>query len=257
MKITKSELKEMIREALREELNNRSITEGAMNGGYAENGSLDTGKRAGGAKKVWKDALDGKKTKTVKAKDLKPGMITSTGEVKKVTSVGWMNGEPSVEVSYGGIGAQGSHASDVVSADRDYEVLDESIAEGIFDKFKKKQKQEPATKQEEPAAEEPKKEEKGFETYSYDEWIQALEYGHKYYAEDGPEAGKTKLWDKAMEISASENLCKDVTACMDAWMKQKGNNNFPHKSYAKHLEEDIDPENIFDGLFNFNRYKIE
>jgi hypothetical protein len=137
MKITKSELKEMIREALREELTARGIiTEGAMNGGYAENGSLDNSKRAGGAKKVSKDALEGKKTKTVKAKDLKPGMITSTGEVKKVTSMGWVNGKPSVEVSYGGIGAQGSHASDVVAADRDYEVLDESLEEdleGIFE----------------------------------------------------------------------------------------------------------------------------
>jgi hypothetical protein len=148
MKITKSELKEMIREALREELNVRgTITESAYNGGQAEGGFLDTGKRAGGAKKVWKDNLEGKKTKSVKAKDLKPGMITSTGEVKKVTSVGWQNGKPSVEVSYGGIGAQGSHASDVVAADLDYKVLDESIEEelesifeGIFDRKETKQK---------------------------------------------------------------------------------------------------------------------
>jgi hypothetical protein len=114
-----------------------------------------------------------------------------------------------------------------------------SMNEGIFDKFKKN-KPEPA-KVEEPKKEEPKKEEPekkdAFETYTYDEWLQALEYGHKYYAEDGPEAGKTKLWSKAMEIAASKNLCKDVTDCMDAWMKHKGSGNFPHKTYAKHLQE--------------------
>lgn len=130
MKITKSELKEMIREALREELNNRSITEGAMNGGQAEGGSLDTAKRPGGSTSQLKfDKLDGKKTKIVKAKDLKPGMVTDTGTVQKVTNVGWQNGKPSVEVSYGGIGTRGSYASDVVAADLDYEVLDESLAE--------------------------------------------------------------------------------------------------------------------------------
>ena len=132
--MTKSELREMIRECLREEL---ALHEGAMNGGQAEGGFRDTAKRAGGAKKDWKDALEGKKTKTVKAKDLKPGMITSTGEVKSVTNVGWINGKASVEVGYGGIGAQGSYASDCVAADKDYEVLDEACSvdeafEGLF-----------------------------------------------------------------------------------------------------------------------------
>lgn len=134
MKITKSELKEMIREALREELNNRSITEGAMNGGQAEGGFLDTGKRPGGSTKgsgTNFKALDGKKTKKVLAKDLKPGMVTDTGTVQKVTDIGWMNGQPSVEVSYGGIGNRGSYASDVVAKDREYEVLDESLDEGL------------------------------------------------------------------------------------------------------------------------------
>ena len=79
--------------------------------------------------------------------------------------------------------------------------------------------------------------ESAFPTYTYEEWIQALESGHKYYAEDGPEAGRTKLWSKAIEISASENLARDVIACMDAWMKHEGKGNFPHKSYAKHLKE--------------------
>lgn len=111
----------------------------------------------------------------------------------------------------------------------------DDLDEGIFDRFKKKTAEE--TPVEEPQKEEPKKEEDAFPTYSYDEWIQALEYGHKYYAEDGPEAGRMKLWDKAMEIAASKNLCKDVTTCMDAWMKHRGSNNFPHKSYAKHLQE--------------------
>jgi hypothetical protein len=132
MKITKSELREMIREALREELNSRSITEGAMTGGQAEGGFRDTAKRPGGhtnGSGTNFKALDGKKTKTVKAKDLKPGMVTSTGKITKVTDIGWMNGKPSVEVSYGGIGAGGSYASDVVEKDRDYDVLDESLKE--------------------------------------------------------------------------------------------------------------------------------
>jgi hypothetical protein len=153
MKITKSELKEMIREALREELK-----EGAMNGGQAESGFRDTYARAGGPTKKWKDALEGKKTKTVKAKDLKPGMITSTGEVQKVTSTGWDMGgnHKMVEISYGGIGTRGSYASDNVPEDRDYEVLDESMTndsedaledtdemfEGIFDFGKKKREEE-------------------------------------------------------------------------------------------------------------------
>jgi hypothetical protein len=125
--MTKSELREMVRSIIKEELSTKSIREGAFDSGYAEGGSLDTYKRAGGAKKVWKDALEGKKTKTVKAQDLKPGMITSTGKVTQVTNIGWVNGKPSVEVSYGGIGAQGSHASDVVASDREYQVLDESF----------------------------------------------------------------------------------------------------------------------------------
>ena len=103
------------------------MAESAFNGGQAEGGFIDTGKRAGGAKKVWKDELEGKKTKSLQAKDLKPGMITSIGKIQKVTDIGWMYGKRSVEVSYGGIGAQGSHASDVVAADKTYEVLDESL----------------------------------------------------------------------------------------------------------------------------------
>jgi hypothetical protein len=127
MKITKSELKEMIREAIREELNNRSVTEGAYNGGQAEGGFKDTAKRPGGStSKLEFNKLDGKKTKIVKAKDLKPGMVTDTGTVQKVISAGWVNGQQSVEVSYGGIGTRGSAASDIVASDKDYEVLDES-----------------------------------------------------------------------------------------------------------------------------------
>lgn len=145
--MTKSELRTIIREVLQEELSKVNLKEGAFNSGQAEGGFLDTSKRAGGTKKIWKDALKGRKTKIVKAKELKPGMITSTGEVIKVTDVGWVNGEPSIEISYGGIGAQGSYASDVVAVDFDYEVLDESleeslenIFEGIFDSKATKQK---------------------------------------------------------------------------------------------------------------------
>jgi hypothetical protein len=133
MKITKSELKEMIREALREELNARgTITEGAMNGGQAEGGFLDTAKRPGGATSKNKfNALDGKKTKKVLAKDLKPGMVTDTGKVLQVTDRG-----NEIEVSYGGVGNRGSYASDNVAKNHEYEVLDESLEEdleGIFE----------------------------------------------------------------------------------------------------------------------------
>lgn len=107
----------------------RPYTEAAFSGGYAEGGFLDTAKRPSGSTKgsgTNFKALDGKKTRTVKAKDLKPGMITDTGKILKVTNIGWVNGKPSVEVSYGGIGNRGSYASDTVAADRDYEVLDEA-----------------------------------------------------------------------------------------------------------------------------------
>ena len=110
------------------------LEEGAFNGGQAEGGFRDTAKRPGGHTKgsgTNFKALDGKKTKTIKAKDLKPGMVTDTGKVLKVTNVGWMNGKETVEVSYGGIGAGGSYASDRVAADRDYEVLDESLKESV------------------------------------------------------------------------------------------------------------------------------
>lgn len=150
MKITKSELKEMIREALREELNNRSITEGAFNGGQAEGGFRDTAARPGGSTSgsgTNFKAIDGKKTKKVLAKDIKPGMVTDTGKVLTVKDAGWVNGEPSVEIGYGNIGKRGSYASDVVAKDREYEVLDESleeelenIFEGIFDSKATKQK---------------------------------------------------------------------------------------------------------------------
>ena len=68
-------------------------------------------------------SLEGKKTKKVLAKDLKPGMITDTGKILKVTDCG-----NSIEVSYGGIGNRGSHASDNVDKDHVYNVLDESIS---------------------------------------------------------------------------------------------------------------------------------
>ena len=113
------------------------------------------------------------------------------------------------------------------------------LGEGIFDRFKKKKEETPKQAEKEQEKEEPKKEKEEFTTYSYSEWIQALESGHKYYAEDGPEAGRIKLYNKAIDISACKNLAKDVVACMDAWMKHKGSGNFPHKSYAKHLEEGL------------------
>ena len=116
----------------------RDVNE-SISSGTAEGGFRDTAKRPGGhtnGSGTNFKALDGKKTRTVKAKDLKPGMVTDTGKITKVTDIGWHNGRPSVEVAYGGIGAGGSFASDRVAADRDYEVLDE----GIFDKLKKKKK---------------------------------------------------------------------------------------------------------------------
>ena len=114
---------------------NEDLEENISNGN-AEGGFLDTAKRPGGSTNgsgTNHKALDGKKTKTVKAKDLKPGMVTDTGKILKVTNVGWVNGEPSIEVNYGGIGNRGSNASDTVSADREYQVLDESLSEAIED----------------------------------------------------------------------------------------------------------------------------
>ena len=87
MKITKSELKEMIRECLREELK-----EGAFSGGVAGDNSIQ---RTGGMgastqpnKKNYLGRLKSKNpdlvdTMTVKGKDIKPGMITQAGQVKE------------------------------------------------------------------------------------------------------------------------------------------------------------------------------
>jgi len=90
MKITKSELKEMIRECLREELN---LTEAAISGGQAEGGFLDTAKRPGGSTqpdhKSYLGRLKNKNpdlvdTMVIKGKDIKPGMLTQAGQVKEV-----------------------------------------------------------------------------------------------------------------------------------------------------------------------------
>ena len=127
MKITKGELNSLIRECLREALN-----EAAVSGGQAEGGFLDTAKRPGGSTAgsgTNFKATEGKKTKKVLAKDIKPGMITDTGKVLTVKDAGWVNGEPSVEIGYGNIGKRGSYASDCVSKDHEYEVLDESFEE--------------------------------------------------------------------------------------------------------------------------------
>jgi len=135
---------------------------------------------------------------------------------------------------------------------------DKEIEEGIFDKFRKNKNSkeaEPVKDNEEPQKEEEPEEKKDvFATYSYDEWIGALESAHKYWAEDGPEAAKMKLGSKIFG-----NLYKDIVACMDAWMKHKGTGNFPHKTYAKHLEEahkafETDDE-LTEGIFGIKTKK--
>ena len=89
----KSELRELIREMLREELSRTNLKEGAYDGGYAEGGFLNVEKSP---RPNWScqpkhdDYLDRMKRKnpvlvdimTVKGKDLKPGMFTQAGEVK-------------------------------------------------------------------------------------------------------------------------------------------------------------------------------
>ena len=114
-------------------IKNESLEEGAFNGGQAEGGFRDTSARPGGStSKLTHDTLKGKNTRTVKAKDLKPGMVTNTGKIQKVNKT-WSYGRPAIEVSYGGIGNRGSYASDTVAEDKEYEVLDESINESIDD----------------------------------------------------------------------------------------------------------------------------
>lgn len=94
MKLTKSGLKEMIRECLQEELAKDSLTEGgAMSGGYAEHGAIDNHARPGAStqpsKKNYLDRLKSKNSElvdviTVKGKDIKPGMITQAGQAREV-----------------------------------------------------------------------------------------------------------------------------------------------------------------------------
>lgn len=92
--MTKSELKEMIRECLREELSKINLEEGAFNGGVAGDASFSGGTVRGlGAstqpsKKNFLDRLKSKNpdlvdTTTVKGKDIKPGMVTQAGQVKE------------------------------------------------------------------------------------------------------------------------------------------------------------------------------
>lgn len=131
--MTKAELKQMIRECLQEELAKHSLSEGgAMSGGYAQGGALDTYARPGGSIGGLHrtDFLAGKKTKQVRAKDLKPGMITNTGKILSVKDIGWLWGEPCVEINYGGIGRQGSHVSETPNKDKLIDVLDEEPSEG-------------------------------------------------------------------------------------------------------------------------------
>ena len=111
-------------DAEEEEINDEDLEEGLN--GNAEGGFLDTAKRPGGSTNgsgTNHNALDGKKTKKLLAKDIKPGMITNTGKVLKVIDRG-----NEMEISYGGIGNRGSYASDNVSKDHEYEVLDEGLA---------------------------------------------------------------------------------------------------------------------------------
>jgi hypothetical protein len=74
--------------------------------------------------------------------------------------------------------------------------------------------------------------------YTYDEWIQAVEIAHKAY-EEGPEAGKINTRNKVMDFSGCKNLCDDVIAYMDAYMKEGPGKKLAHKSFAKHLKEGI------------------
>jgi hypothetical protein len=277
----KSELRELIRECLQEELQrlSHSLTEDTLDSGAKGAGTINQAYKSVGwscqpSKNDYLSRLKSKNpdlvsTMTVKGKDIKPGMITPAGQVK-TAEVKDSGGKQKVYIMHT------NNWDCFRELDQDIEVMvdpddkskpftgeyrallkmglkESTVSEGIFDKFKKNQDTNaPAAKQEEPK-EEPKEKESAGQTYSYAEWMQALEYGHKYYAEDGPEAGKTKLWDKAMDIAASENLCKDVTACMDAWMKHKGSNDFPHKQYAKHLEEDLDIDSLLENIFNFSK----
>lgn len=91
--MTKAELKQMIRECLQEELASGSLTEGgAMSGGYAQGGALDTYKRPGAStqpsKNNYLNRIKGNNPElvdimTIKGKDIKPGMITQAGQVKQ------------------------------------------------------------------------------------------------------------------------------------------------------------------------------
>jgi hypothetical protein len=92
--MTKIELKEMIRECLREELSKVNLEEAAFSGGVAGDNSFSGGTvRGRGAstqpdKKSYLNRLKSKNPDlvdimTIKGKDIKPGMITQAGQVKE------------------------------------------------------------------------------------------------------------------------------------------------------------------------------
>ena len=118
------------------DVSTEEVTESLSNG-RAEGGFRDTYARPNAStSKLTHDNLKGQKTRKVLARDLKPGMMTDTGTVTKVTDVGWQNGRPTVEISYGGIGARGSYAADVVAANKEYEVLGESFTHELTEAFR-------------------------------------------------------------------------------------------------------------------------
>jgi hypothetical protein len=111
MKITKSELREMIREALREELSGSAIVEsGTLDGGYAAGGHvIDRYARPGASMQPSKTTyLRRLKSKNpdlvdimiIKGKDIQPGMITQAGQVKKAEIRDHMSGVKKVYIMH-------------------------------------------------------------------------------------------------------------------------------------------------------------
>ncbi len=140
---------------------------------------------------------------------------------------------------------------------------DSELEEGIFDRFKKKNKNATANNvanndaKQEPDGEKETEDKDTYEdTYTYDEWNGAISTAEHYYIEDGEKAGRMEAYNKILDDTASVNLCKDVLAYMDAYFaKENENKKIDAKAYAKHLKEAIEEDELDEGIFDSKKTK--
>ena len=109
-----------------ESCDTKKLNEFVSDGGYAEGGNvIDNAPRPNASlHKLKFDNLDGKATRTIKASELKPGMTTETGRIRRIEP-DYLNGKKGVNCIYDTVGR--TTPSDFFPADKDVEILEEGI----------------------------------------------------------------------------------------------------------------------------------